>query len=182
MTEQAELQFSNSQTAVPEDLTLAGPVFETEPGWGGKLSVWFKKSFSFVLPILAILILGVGLTFYFIKTGNSLPSSQDKKIQPAVNSEIFRQTAKKGHGVTHLARQATAEYLATSPQNWITPEHKIFIEDYLKDKIGTKSLEIGEIVEFSLADIQGGIERAKKLKPEELENLTKYIKRVSDLK
>lgn len=181
MTEQAELQFSNSQTAVPEDLILAGPVFETEPGWGGKLSVWFKKFFSFVLLILAILILGIGLAFYLTKIRDSSPV-QDKNFAPDLSNATFEQTAQKGQGVTHLARASLAEYLASQPDTALTAEHKIYVEDYLKDLKGERELEIGESVEFSAADIQTGIEKAKKLKPEELENLTKYTKRVTNLK
>lgn len=103
----------------------------------------------------------------------------------AAPGSVFTQTAAKGQGVTHLSRQALEAYLATvKPQVNLTREHKIYIEDFLKDqKVNEiKRLSPGQKVNFSADSIQQGIELAQKLTPNQLHNLTKYANRVSGLK
>ena len=78
-----------------------------------------------------------------------------------------------GDGVTHLARRALKSYLEDHSQD-LTNEHKIYIEDYLKDNIGSKSLEVGEEITFSEDLIKEAIDASLKLTPEQLQNLEQY--------
>ncbi|OPL12064.1 MAG: hypothetical protein AVO34_02320 [Firmicutes bacterium ML8_F2] len=78
-----------------------------------------------------------------------------------------------GNGVTHLARRALKDYLNDKPQE-MTNEHKIYIEDYLKDEIGSHPLNIGDEIAFSEDLIKEAIDASMQLTPEQLKNLEKY--------
>lgn len=79
----------------------------------------------------------------------------------------------KGDGVTHLARRALKSYQADHPQE-LTNEHKIYIEDFLKDRIGSNPLEIGEEISFSEDLIKQAINASMELNEQQLENLKQY--------
>jgi len=81
--------------------------------------------------------------------------------------------AVKGDGVTHLARRALKDYLKDNPQE-LTNEHKIYIEDYLKDEIGSRPLEVDDEIAFSEDLIKEAIDASLQLTPEQLKNLEKY--------
>ena len=94
----------------------------------------------------------------------------------------YIEKAEKGEGMTHLARRALKEYLQENPQNFeITPEHKIYIEDYITKKLGGRWLELGETLEISEDLLKEGIEKAEDLSPEQLQNLTQYSQLVPSL-
>lgn len=93
---------------------------------------------------------------------------------------IYEETAEPGQGITHLARNALKKYLEKKGANLdLTPEHKIYIEDYLQKKTGERWLEIGEKKSFSEDLIKEGISKAQQLTPEQLENLKQYSSSVS---
>ena len=193
MTIQQPLQFNNQgqiNASAPiisnGDLAISGPVFEIEPGWGGKLSFWLKSHFqNLVLPFSAILILTVGLTLYITKVKNTAVQNQlpSQIVNLGVSNTTYNEIAQKGQGVTHLARQALASYLAVTTDNGLTSEHKIYIEDLLqknaRGQLGHETLKVGENINFSKVDIEKAIEKSKKLKKEDLENLSKYVKRIN---
>jgi len=81
--------------------------------------------------------------------------------------------AVKGDGTTHLARRALRDYLKDNPQE-LTNEHKVYIEDYLKDNIGSRPLEIDEEIAFSEDLIKEAIDASLQLTPEQLKVLEKY--------
>ncbi len=83
------------------------------------------------------------------------------------------EVATKGDGVTHLARRALKDYLKDHPEE-LTNEHKIYIEDYLKDREGSRPLEVGEEITFSEDLIKEAIDASLELTPEQLKNLEKY--------
>lgn len=83
--------------------------------------------------------------------------------------------AVKGDGVTHLARRALKDYLADHPQEKeLTKEHKIYIEDYLKDREGPRSLEINDEISFSEDLIQEAIDASLQLNADQLKTLEQY--------
>jgi hypothetical protein len=92
------------------------------------------------------------------------------------NNTIIEKAA-KGEGVTHLARRALKDYLKDKPQE-LTNEHKIYIEDYLKDKIGSRPLEVDEEVAFSEDLIKEAIDASLQLTDGQLKNLEKYSRLV----
>jgi hypothetical protein len=94
----------------------------------------------------------------------------------------FIETAGKGDGTTHLARRALANYLEKNPDSQLTPEHKIYIEDYLRKNSGKKGgVHIGTSIEFSKDMVNRAIESSKKLNDKQLNNLHKYAVRVPSL-
>jgi hypothetical protein len=102
------------------------------------------------------------------------------KINIPVTASNYEQTAQKGDGMTHLARRALKDYISrTGVGQDLTPEHKIYIEDYLVKKTGARNLLVGEKVSFSSELIQEAIQKAKELNSNQLENLKQYSALVS---
>jgi hypothetical protein len=94
----------------------------------------------------------------------------------------FIETAVKGDSQTKLARKALADYLEKNPDSSLTPEHKIYIEDFLRKNIQFKGkVLVGTSVEFSKGLISNAITKSKTLNERQLTNLHKYAVRVPSL-
>lgn len=107
---------------------------------------------------------------------------EETQISSQETEQSFIEVAAKGDGRTHLARRALANYLEKNPDSSLTPEHKIYIEDYLRKNVaGTGSLLEGSSVEFSKNLIQDAISKSKNLNQNQLKNLHKYAVRVPSL-
>ena len=153
--------------------------------------------------ILAFIFIG-GIFSYFLgqKLGDLSPSLFQKLpaqlFQPKIEKEkpnefpipeikltekiSYIEVAEWGEGITHLARRALKKYLQENPQDFeVTPEHKIYIEDYLAKEIGGGWLNLGESLEFSEDLIKRAIEKAETLTPEQLANLIQYSQLVPSL-
>jgi hypothetical protein len=109
----------------------------------------------------------------------------ETKTEPAVTSQetgsSFVEAAAPGDSVTTLARRALANYLEKNPDASLTPEHKIYIEDYLRRQVANGRLSIGATREFSKDMIANAIEKSKSLNEKQLKNLQKYSRNVSGL-
>lgn len=117
-------------------------------------------------------------------------NNQEGKTQPAENSAVNATQAKepkttkpsgtiikiaeKSEGITHLARKAVKEYLENNQES-LSAEQKIYVEDYLKRKIGSRLLKVGEKIEFGEDTIKQGIEKTKRLNQKQIQNLSKYV-------
>lgn len=116
---------------------------------------------------------------------NSVVTKTDADEKVAVSQETeasFIESAAKGEGATHLARRALANYLEKNPDASLTPEHKIYIEDYLRKKVGNgASIHVGTSLEFSKNMIQEAITKSKNLNDRQLQNLHKYSVMVPSL-
>lgn len=107
---------------------------------------------------------------------------EEAQISSQETEQSFIEVAAKGDGRTHLARRALANYLEKNPDSSLTPEHKIYIEDYLRKNVaGTGSLLQGNSIEFSKNLIQDAISKSKNLNQNQLKNLHKYAVRVPSL-
>lgn len=110
---------------------------------------------------------------------------EDVQVQVTESKETessFIETAAKGNGVTHLSRNALANYLEKNPDSELTKEHKIYIEDYLRKNVGFQgSVRPGTTIEFSKNLIQDAIGQSKKLNERQLQNLQKYSALVTSL-
>ncbi|MBU4141876.1 hypothetical protein KKE99_03310 [Patescibacteria group bacterium] len=107
--------------------------------------------------------------------GNNVAQAKEPEIANAnTNANTIVQIAAKSEGVTHLARKAIKEYLGSAQEN-LSAEQKIYAEDYLKRKVGSRLLEVGEKIEFDKDTIKQGIEKAKGLNQKQIENLSKYV-------
>jgi len=122
------------------------------------------------------------------------PTESQKKAEPQNKEQVsstatsqeteksFVESAAKGDNRTTLARRALANYLEKNPDSALTPEHKIYIEDYLQKNSGHKGgVRVGTSVEFGKDLIQGAISKSKNLNENQLNNLHKYAVRVPSL-
>ncbi len=97
----------------------------------------------------------------------------------STSGKTYTVTAKSGDGITHLARHALEKYLEDiNGGSNLTKEHRIYIEDFLQNKIGNQKLEIGDQETFSENLIQEAISNARNLSPKSLENLSRYTKNI----
>lgn len=88
--------------------------------------------------------------------------------------------AVKGDGLTHLARRAAAQYLTENTADFtVTNEHRIYIEDYIKDHMTRKPVSIGQQETISFDLIREAVEHAGTLTDSQLHNLTKYTPALS---
>ncbi|HHD92637.1 MAG TPA: hypothetical protein ENL06_03410 [Candidatus Portnoybacteria bacterium] len=116
------------------------------------------------------------------KTEQKQPISQQIQIQ----GKTIIVSAAPGDGITQLARRALSEYIKQHPDTGkkLTREHRVYIEDYLKDQIvkqrnGRKSLEIGEKISFSTDLIQNAIQSSQKLTQKQLDYLKTFSQRIN---
>jgi hypothetical protein len=94
----------------------------------------------------------------------------------------YIETAESGEGITHLARRSLRKYLTERPHNpELTPEHKIYIEDFLAKAKGNGLLSLGEQLEFSEDLLKEAISEAETLTPEQLQNLTQFSQLIPSL-
>jgi len=159
--------------------------------------------------LLVVIIVGAGIFGYFgAKAWKSYPEAfqklpaaifklteeetlieefvQERLDIQLIGEKTYVETAEKGEGLTHLARRTLKIYLQEKTQAFelvpeLTPEHKIYIEDYIAKQKGGGWLKLGEKVEISEDLIQEAIEKAENLSPEQLQNLTQYSQLVPSL-
>lgn len=93
-------------------------------------------------------------------------------------SDTITMKAEKGDGITHLARHAIKEYLAEKKEA-LTPEQKIYAEDYIQNRTGSNFLEIGQKLSFSKDLIKEAVEKSKALEGWQINNLKKYTANIS---
>ena len=101
-------------------------------------------------------------------------------IKQVKTKTVYSETARKGEGITHLARRAIKEYLQTHHLK-MSPEQKVYMEDYLQNHTGNRLLMIGEEINFSTNLIQEAIGHAQKLTQAQLNNLRQYSQLVPSL-
>ncbi len=112
-----------------------------------------------------------------------------KRVQKEENKNVseetehsFLETASAGDSLTTLARRALKDYLAKNPVEGLTPEHKIYIEDYLRRHVNHSSrVLVGEKISFSKDLIAQAVKASQNLSDTQLKNLHKYVVRVSNL-
>ncbi len=97
--------------------------------------------------------------------------------------ENYKEVARKGDGLTHLARRALTSYMEEEDVQ-LSPEERVYIEDYVQkrlapEKTGLRHLEVGEDVEISVDLIEEALQSAKQLSPIQTQNLGQYAAIVS---
>ena len=114
------------------------------------------------------------------ETTTIVEQNKEDVVIPQVNKNIYQQKADSGEGITHLARKALKEYLSDKNLK-LTAEHKIFIEDYMQNRTGTRLLDLNEGVTFSRSLIEEAIGQAQQLTDLQLHNLEQYSRLVPSL-
>ncbi len=115
------------------------------------------------------------------KSKQKQPISQEIQIQ----DKSITVSAAPGDGITQLARRALSEYIKQHPDTGkkLTKEHRVYIEDYLKDRIvknrnGRKMLVVSEKVSFSTDLIYNAIQNSQKLTQKQLNYLKIFSQRI----
>lgn len=92
----------------------------------------------------------------------------------------YEEVAQRGEGVTHLARRALHRYLEShKPDFEVTGAHKVWMEDYLKDRVGRTPLALGEVKAVEKQQIQEAVEKSKSLSDAQLQSLQRFAQRVA---
>ncbi len=100
------------------------------------------------------------------------------KAEETENAYI--EVASPGEGVTHLARKAMLQYLeANKPDFEVTVEHKVWIEDYVKDQVGRERLAIGATKTVEKNLLRDAVEKSKALTDAQRKNLQRYSRLVA---
>jgi hypothetical protein len=87
----------------------------------------------------------------------------EEKHEPAMvfpsQGKIYEETTREGEGITNLVRRAVKSY---SEENniEITSEHKVFVEDYVQNRIGNRILQIGETITITEDLIAEGMNKS----------------------
>jgi len=124
------------------------------------------------------------------KPQNSTENKKEKEVlqneaQPQTSTQaslknVYSETAQKGDGITHLARRALKEYLQANHLK-MSPEQKVYMEDYLQNHTGNRMLMVGEKISFSRSLIEEAISHAQHLTQNQLRNLHHYSQLVPSL-
>lgn len=89
--------------------------------------------------------------------------------------EGYVEVAQAGDGFTHLARRATTRWLSENQTSYaVTDEHRIYIEDYIQNQLGTQGLKPGDTHTVSFDVIAEAVTAAENLSEQQLQNLTQY--------
>lgn len=92
----------------------------------------------------------------------------------------YIEAAARGEGVTHLARRAMLRYVeANKPDFELTAEHKVWIEDSLKDQLGRKVLTPGENLTVDKGMIRDAVEKSKALTDAQRKHLQRFSRLVA---
>lgn len=120
------------------------------------------------------------------------PSEEEREKMPTATPEptplpeaeeteaAYVEVAQRGDGVTRLARRALHRSLeAAAPEFAVTNEHKVWIEDYVKDRLGRNPLAVGEKLTVEKALVREAIEKSKELSDAQLKSLKRFSSRVA---
>ncbi len=95
-------------------------------------------------------------------------------------ADVYEEVAQRGDGVTHLTRRALHRALeAQKPDFEVTAEHKVWIEDYVKDHLGRQALAVGQSLPITKELVREGIEKSKSLTDAQRQNLRRYARLVA---
>ncbi|NTW46240.1 MAG: hypothetical protein HGB18_04310 [Candidatus Moranbacteria bacterium] len=182
-----------------------------EEGMSEKVKTWIQENLRVITSVFIVAVIAFGIYSYSDRTVPSenadlkkIESSEtakeetsgdtvseetqpQKEVQPTEASQetegSFIETAGRGDGLTHLARRAAADYLEKNADSSVTVEHRVYIEDYLRKKVGhTGGVKMGTSVEFSKDLIREAVDASKRLNDRQLENLKRYSARVSEFR
>lgn len=107
------------------------------------------------------------------------------ETEPRFVGDQILVAANPGEGITHLARRSFALFLekraSSELKTKLTPEHKIFIEDFMQNRTGDFGLEVGQELSFSETLIQDAIDAALQLNDAQLKNLEQFSQLVPSL-
>jgi hypothetical protein len=117
---------------------------------------------------------------------NMSPVSADQlsaqaKALPAgeKTANAYVEKAQRGDSLTVLARRATTRYLSENSAGYaVTNEHRIYMEDYIKDHMQRHPVAVGQSETISFNLVTDAVASASHLSNSQLQHLSKYTSRV----
>jgi hypothetical protein len=110
-----------------------------------------------------------------VTTATPQPTPQESLPESSRTDTSYVEVAAAGEGVTHLARKATARWLEENQVDYeVTAEHRIYIEDYIKNQAGREPLNLGQEKAISFDLIAEAVGSARSLNEGQLKNLSQY--------
>jgi hypothetical protein len=85
-----------------------------------------------------------------------------------------------GDGVTHLARNAVAEYIKDKDIS-LSKEQKLYAETVLKNQYYQKSLNTGQDISFNLDHLSDTVQKAQNLTEGQIHTWSQYTASVPSL-
>jgi len=157
------------------EMTLLSPDFTPRPGWGGRLSAWFKAEGRTVLLRLLIL---AGIPVLVAPLLNRSEKLLTPVASPAPRlSPIIVVPVPAGDGITHAVRLALYEYLALQPVSLaMEPDQFLFAETWLTRHIGIVDPSSGQEIHFPHDLLAAAILRAQRLSPQERAAWSRYVR------
>ena len=192
--------FSNTETpqhlmqdalkAQPEGPRFSSTLEEAKTnGWGIGISTWMGENKQMIFGIAASLILAtiaiVAIRSYLPiaaipTTGDLVTTNESISIDTISNTgnllgfgNVRTETAEPGEGITHLARRAVALHAASMGIS-LSPEQRIYAEDYVQNAIGTHTINPGEKLSFTPILLNEAIAAAQALSEAQIQNLSQY--------
>lgn len=108
-------------------------------------------------------------------TAETLEEEAADLPQAQRTDEGYVEVAQAGDGFTHLARRATTRWLTENQAGYaVTDEHRIYIEDYIQNRLGTRHLALGEQHTVSFELVREAVAAAGDLNEQQLRNLSQY--------
>ena len=108
-------------------------------------------------------------------TQDQLRAEAQQLPEPRRTDAGYVEVAQAGDGITHLSRRAVTRWLAANQAGYeVTNEHRIFIEDYIQNRVGSHGLSLGQEQEISFELIKEAVEAANQLNQNQLKNLSQY--------
>lgn len=94
-------------------------------------------------------------------------------------ASAYIEKATPGSSLTVLARRATTRYLNENSAGYaVTNEHRIYIEDYIKDRMQRHPVHVGQSETVSFDLIKEAVASAGSLNQAQLKHLSKYTPHV----
>jgi hypothetical protein len=111
-----------------------------------------------------------------MEEGEGTAMSEEVELPQARRTgEGYVEVAQAGDGYTHLARRAATKWLSENQADYaVTDEHRIYIEDYIQNQLGSSGLALGESQTITFDLIQEAVVAAGGLNDAQLQNLSQY--------
>ncbi len=158
-----------------------GPVFESQPGWGGRFNKWMGENFTkYVLPLLAALVIIIIIASRDASPQtNANPNVSPSSTVAAMTDEsVMHEQVKAGDSYTLVARRAVSDYVGTMSDSLYTKGQRLYVETQLASKIKKESLLAGMTIDIKAQDIKDLFEQTKTLTAYQLKRWETYAKNV----
>jgi len=155
------------------------PIFEAVPGWGGKTKKWLKKNlYDKIFPMIAVLVLLVGIAKYFSRPNSDEEFVNDSPVQLGDQSkaQIMFVVIQSGEGIVATSRRAVDEYLKSFLEIELAPEQKLYIDNFFTAKFSGIDWKTGTEIEFLEDDMRQAIDEALALPESKLKKFRTYLK------